>query len=91
VPPEVSQAIDDLAAAVEALEGALDDGGRLDAVREPALRAAATATQVLERTGNLSVSVIVGPVRATAVDLLAASGMSNEDAVAAVRAAVGEP
>ena len=33
----------------------------LDDVREPALRAAAEATQVLEATGNLSVSVIVGP------------------------------
>src|SRR5262249_52311963 len=83
VPPEAPDAIDDLAAAVEALRGALDEGGRLDAVREPALRAAATATQVLERTGNLSVSVIVGQVRSTAVDLLAGAGLSTEDAVAA--------
>jgi uncharacterized membrane protein YgaE (UPF0421/DUF939 family) len=88
VPPDAPDAIDDLAAAVTALEQALDEGGDAGAVREPALRAAATATHVLENTSNLSVSVIVGQVRSTAVDLLASVGMSNEAAVAAVREAV---
>src|SRR5918999_3232840 len=37
VPPEVAEALRDLAAAVRALIGALDDPGRGDAVREPAL------------------------------------------------------
>jgi hypothetical protein len=45
---------------------------------------------VLQRTGNLSVSVIVGQVRSTAVDLLRGSGMTYDDAAAAVRAAVRE-
>jgi uncharacterized membrane protein YgaE (UPF0421/DUF939 family) len=90
VPPEVSDALRDLAAAVRALDGALDDPGRRDAVREPALRAAGRATHVLESTGNLSVSVIVGQVRSTAVDLLRGSGMSYEEAVDAVRGAVLE-
>src|SRR5918999_350436 len=54
VPPEVAEALRDLAAAVRALIGALDDPGRGDAVREPALRAAGKATHVLESTGNLS-------------------------------------
>ena len=54
---------------------------------EPALRAAATATVVLEGTANLSVSVIVGQIRSTATDLLTGTGMSYEEAVEAVRSA----
>jgi hypothetical protein len=56
-------------------------------VREPALRAAATATHVLEGTTNLSVSVIVGQVRSTATDLLTVIGLSYEEAAEAVRGA----
>ena len=90
VPPELSDALRELAAAVRALRGALDDPGRTEAVRAPALRAAGRATLVLERTGNLSVSVIVGQVRSTAVDLLRGTGMRYEQAAVAVRAAVQE-
>jgi uncharacterized membrane protein YgaE (UPF0421/DUF939 family) len=90
VPPEVAGALRALAEAVRALRVAIEDPGRADAVHAPALRAAAEATLVLERTGNLSVSVIVGQVRSTAVDLLRGSGMSYEDAAAAVRGAVRE-
>ena len=90
VPPEVADALRELAAAVRGLAEALDDPGRVDAVREPALRAAGKATLVLERTGNLSVTVIVGQVRSTAVDLLRGSGMTYDDAVEAVRGAVEE-
>ncbi len=88
VPPDVADAIEDLATAVLALEAALDGGTPVDAVREPALRAATAATLALERTGNLSVSVIVGQIRSTAVDLLAGAGASYDEAVEAVRAAV---
>jgi len=90
VPPAVSEALRDLAAAVRALGGALDHPEHADAVREPALRAAANATLVLQSTGNLSVSVIVGQVRSTAVDLLRSTGLSYEDAAEAVRAAARE-
>jgi uncharacterized membrane protein YgaE (UPF0421/DUF939 family) len=90
VPPEAADALRELAAAVRALSVALDDPGRAGAVREPALRAAGKATLVLERTGNLSVSVIVGQVRSTAVDLLRGAGMSYDEAAEAVRAAVRE-
>ena len=38
VPPEVADALDDLAAAVHALRVALEHDSELDAVREPALR-----------------------------------------------------
>jgi uncharacterized membrane protein YgaE (UPF0421/DUF939 family) len=90
VPPEVSDALRDLAVAVRALGRALDDHGQAAEVRGPALRAAGTATLVLERTGNLSVSVIVGQVRSTAVDPIRSNGISYEDAAEAVRAAASE-
>jgi uncharacterized membrane protein YgaE (UPF0421/DUF939 family) len=87
VPGEVGEALRDLAAAVRAVDGALADGGDNEAVRGPALRAAGRATLVLERTGNLSVSVIVGQVRSTATDLLTGTGMEPDEATAAVRSA----
>jgi uncharacterized membrane protein YgaE (UPF0421/DUF939 family) len=87
VPPEVSDALRDLAIAVRALGDVIDHPGEAEAVRGPALRAAGQATQVLEQTGNLSVSVIVGQVRSTAVDLLRSTGSSYDDAAEAVRAA----
>ena len=90
VPPEIAGALRDLAAAVRALPEALDDPDAVEAVREPAVRAAAEATKVLESTGNMSVSVIVGQIRSTAADLLAATGMGFEHAAGAVREAVGE-
>ena len=45
---------------------------------------------MLERTGNMSVTVIVGQIRSTAVDLLRGSGMSYDEAAEAVRGAVAE-
>ncbi|MBE2319707.1 FUSC family protein [Solirubrobacter sp. CPCC 204708] len=87
VPPEVADALEDLGAAVEALAAALESGEGFDVVREPALRAAATATHVLEGTTNLSVSVIVGQIRSTATDLLTGIGLTYEEATGAVRAA----
>jgi uncharacterized membrane protein YgaE (UPF0421/DUF939 family) len=85
VPPAVADAVRDLAAAVRAFAAALEHPERVDEVREPALRAAATATEVLETTGNLSVSVIVGQVRSTATDLLAGTGMGHDEAAEEVR------
>jgi uncharacterized membrane protein YgaE (UPF0421/DUF939 family) len=90
VPPEIADALRSLAEAVRALRAAIDDPRRAGAVREPAVRAARDATLVLERTGNLSVSVIVGQVRSTAVDLLRGSGLSYDEAADAVRSAVRE-
>jgi uncharacterized membrane protein YgaE (UPF0421/DUF939 family) len=89
VPPDVADAIDDLARAVRALDAVLggEESADVDAVREPALAAAARASLVLERTNNLSVTVIVGQVRSTAVDILRGSGLEFRDAADAVRAA----
>jgi uncharacterized membrane protein YgaE (UPF0421/DUF939 family) len=88
VPPPVPEAVRELADAVWRLEATLDEGGDETAVREPALRAAARATLVLEQTANLSVSVIVVQVRATAVDLLRGSGLDRAEAERQVREAV---
>jgi uncharacterized membrane protein YgaE (UPF0421/DUF939 family) len=90
VPPEVGEALEELAAAVRALGAALEAGEGYDAVRESAGRAAALATRALEGTTNLSVSVIVGQIRSTATDLLTGTGMSYEEATEAVREAVRE-
>jgi uncharacterized membrane protein YgaE (UPF0421/DUF939 family) len=90
VPPELASAVRELARAVRALGKALDHPERAGAVREPALRAAGLATLVLERTGNMSVAVVVGQIRSTALDLLRGSGMTYEEAAEAVRAAVRE-
>jgi uncharacterized membrane protein YgaE (UPF0421/DUF939 family) len=90
VPPDIADAVHDLAEAVRAFADALEHPDHAGRVREPALRAAATATLVLERTGNLSVSVIVGQVRSTATDLLTGVGMDNDDAADAVRRAARE-
>jgi uncharacterized membrane protein YgaE (UPF0421/DUF939 family) len=88
VPPPVPEALRELADAVRRLEGTLDDGGHAAAVREPALRAAARATLVLEQTANLSVNLIVVQARSTAVDLLRGSGLDRDEAESLVREAV---
>jgi uncharacterized membrane protein YgaE (UPF0421/DUF939 family) len=88
LPPAVADAVRDLAEACIALREALVDPEKADAVRTPAVHAAATATRVLEETGNLSVTVVVGQVRSTAVDLLRGSGLTYEQANTLVREAV---
>lgn len=87
VPPEVADALHHLAQAVRAFGDAIEHPERVDRVREPALRAAAIATKVLEDTGNLSVSVIVGQIRSTATDLLTGTGLDTDRAAEAVREA----
>lgn len=90
VPPDVGDAVRALAEAVRAFGEALEDPEQAERVREPALRAAAIATRALEHTGNMAVNVIVGQVRSTATDLLAATRMETDDAAEAVRRATGD-
>jgi hypothetical protein len=80
VPAPVPDAVRDLAEAVRRLDDSLDDPHGEASVREPARRAAARATLVLEHTANLSVSAIVVQVRSAAVDLLRGFGLSREEA-----------
>lgn len=87
VPAPMPEAIRDLSSAVRRLEESLDDPTGEISVREPALSAAAQATLVLERTGNLSANAIVVQVRAAAVDLLRGSGITREESERLVREA----
>ena len=91
VPPEVSDALRDLAAAVRALGEALDNREHADAVREPALRAAgqrhARARAARATSPSPSSSARSAPPPSTCS---AAPGISYEDAAEAVRAAARE-
>lgn len=96
VPPGAFDALEALASAVEALERTLRaKGDEREAAYEEAVvqarRAAGAAGQVMEQTGNLSASVIVGQIRSTAVDLLRGLGMGRDTATHAVREAARRP
>jgi len=80
----------ELAESVRALGAILADPSRDADVVDPAVRAAAHATIVLEQTANLSVSVIVGQIRSTATDLLRSTGIGLAEAQAMVRAAAAQ-
>jgi uncharacterized membrane protein YgaE (UPF0421/DUF939 family) len=85
VPGPVPDSLRDLAETVRTLDEYLEDPAGRPVVREPALRAAAQATLVLEQTTNLSVSVIVAQVRSAAVDLIRGWGLAREEAEQLVR------
>ena len=85
VPAPVPDALRELAETVRTLDEYLDDPAGRPRVREPALRAAARATLVLEQTSNLSVSVIVAQVRSMAVDLIRGWGVARDEAERLVR------
>jgi uncharacterized membrane protein YgaE (UPF0421/DUF939 family) len=90
VPPQVADALAELRDAVVALADWMEDPTKAAAVVEPAVQAAVHASAVLEMTTNLSVSVIVGQIRSTAVDLLRTTGMDPEEARRRIRG-VGSP
>lgn len=87
-PPELADAIALLADAVLALGQQLDDPDAESATRRLALEAAVQATHVLASDPGLSVNVIIGQIRSTAIDLLRGSGLSGEEARTALDAAV---
>jgi uncharacterized membrane protein YgaE (UPF0421/DUF939 family) len=87
IPAGIPAAVRELAAAVGHLERELDEGRGASAAIESALAAAGRATLALEESTNLQVSVIVGQIRSTAVDLLRALGTDRAEAVEHVRAA----
>jgi uncharacterized membrane protein YgaE (UPF0421/DUF939 family) len=85
LPEDVPGAVRDLAETVRTLDRYFEHPEEKPPVSRQALRAAARATLVLEVTSNLQVSVIVGQVRAAAVDLLRSWGLEREEAEAMVR------
>ena len=87
-PSGLARAVELLADAVLELGHQLEQPERDTATRDLALRAAVEATRILQEDPGLSVSVIVGQVRSTAVDLLRGSGMTGDEARAALESAV---
>jgi uncharacterized membrane protein YgaE (UPF0421/DUF939 family) len=87
-PPELAEAVELLAEAVRALGNQLAEPGGEAVTRRLALEAAVKATAVLDRDPGLSMNVIIGQVRSTAIDLLRGSGLSGEEARNALDAAV---
>jgi uncharacterized membrane protein YgaE (UPF0421/DUF939 family) len=87
-PPELAEAVELLAEAVRALGNQLAEPGGEAVTRRLALEAAVKATSVLDRDPGLSINVIIGQVRSTAIDLLRGSGLSGEEARNALDAAV---
>jgi hypothetical protein len=87
-PPELAGAVALLGDAVRALGTQLEQPGGEAVTRRLALEAAVNATSVLEGDPGLSMNVIIGQVRSTAIDLLRGSGLSGEEARNALDAAV---
>jgi hypothetical protein len=87
-PGELADAVALLGDAVLELGAQLEDPDSEAATRRLALDAAVKATTVLEQDPGLSMNVIIGQVRSTAIDLLRGSGLSAEEARTALDAAV---
>ena len=81
VPPSYLAALEELGAAFEVVAHVLGDGGGPEIARPPVLAVGAT-TGRLERTGRLSVEVVLAQLRSIVVDLLQVTGMSLDDAIA---------
>jgi uncharacterized membrane protein YgaE (UPF0421/DUF939 family) len=85
IPEAFPTALDDLARAARALEGALEHGGDREVVRDAAVRAARDVTDTSGDAGGFSIGLLVGQVRSIAVDLLRAAGAERATAIRLVR------
>ncbi|HET7480565.1 MAG TPA: FUSC family protein [Rubrobacteraceae bacterium] len=83
-PGPIAESILKLAQAVEALSRYLEDPEHPLETRGLALEAAGNATIVLHERNDLETNMLVGQIRATALDLLQASGMDYAAALQAV-------
>jgi uncharacterized membrane protein YgaE (UPF0421/DUF939 family) len=84
VQADLAAAVDLLADALDELVAHLHDPEQETASRRLALDAARRATGVLEHDHTMSTSALVAQVRSTAVDLLRGSGLSEDEAIAAM-------
>jgi uncharacterized membrane protein YgaE (UPF0421/DUF939 family) len=85
VPEMLPEAILDFAKAVEAFAAYLESPGQTEEdTRRFALRAAGRATALLQEHKDLAINVFVGQIRAGVVDLLGATGMSQEEILQAI-------
>jgi hypothetical protein len=84
--PELADVLNELAAAVRTLTGQLGRDGDRELAREPAIDVVRHARELASRfTPGPSEVVILAQVRSIALDLLQATGMSREEALAAMR------
>jgi len=90
-PPALASAVALLADALDELVHHLDDPGAETSSRRYALEAARRATAVLDADHSLQTSALVAQVRSTAVDLLRGSGLSEDEAIAAIERLDPEP
>lgn len=88
-PRPLPEAVLDLSRAVKALAGFLEERGEPEEARRRALEAARKATSILEEKHTLATSVLVGQVRAAAVDLLRSTGLDQASALAALEEVAG--
>ena len=86
-----SEAILDLARAVEALAAYLEKPGTTKDMRRLVLKAVGEATALLEEHKDLGTSVLVGEIRAMAMDLLRGTGMDRAEVLEALEEAVSSP
>jgi uncharacterized membrane protein YgaE (UPF0421/DUF939 family) len=87
-PEELADAVALLGDAVLELGNQLERPEHDSAARRLALEAAVKAKRVLQDGPGLSLSVIIGQVRSTAIDLLRGSGMTGDEARTALDTAV---
>jgi uncharacterized membrane protein YgaE (UPF0421/DUF939 family) len=90
LPPQVVEAVGDLALSAQHVADAFADTDARRVARAAALRAATVSTDGLDRTRSLWAVMIVGQTRMTANDLLRATGLSPEQARRRVRRALDE-
>ncbi|MGO1053983.1 FUSC family protein [Crossiella sp. CA198] len=83
-PAELPAVLTKLADAVDLLRAELAAGDEPLAARQLALEAAKEASVALIGEGGFSVRVVVAQLRSLAVDLLQATGVSRDDAIAAL-------
>jgi hypothetical protein len=90
VEPGLAEALATLADCADALRAQLVDGADAALTRSLAVRASEQATEILALQNDLRTSMIIGQIRATAVDLMRASGLDAEAARSALPAAPSE-
>ena len=89
IPPQLPEAVLDLARAVRALATYLEESRGPDEARKFALEAARKATEILKERHDLAASVLVGQVRSAAVDILRSTGMDQASALRALEETAG--
>ena len=88
-PPRLPEAVLELSRAVRALANYLEEPGGPEEARRFALEAARKATEILEERHDLAISVLVGQIRSSAVDILRSTGMDQASALQALEETAG--